>query len=146
METAPIKEEKMKRLLFATLMLAALPMVANAQVVINPTTATFTASPDHNITENAVPLVTNYELRIFQTNGTTPVRVVNLNKPTPDTSNVITVSVISTVLALPVGEYFGQVAAKGPGGEGVSTNSNPFQVQARAPGAPTNLIFTKSVP
>lgn len=143
METAPIKEEKMKRLLFATLMLVAFPMIANAQLVVNPLTATFTASPDHNVVENTVPLVSSYELRIFQSGGTTPVKVTNLNKPTPDASNVISVSVVTVMATLAPGDYFAQVAAKGPGGEGVSTNSNPFQIQARAPGAPTNLLFIK---
>jgi hypothetical protein len=138
----------MKRfMLLSSLLVLGFAGTINGQtLVINPTTATFTASPDHSAVQNTVPLVSNYELRIFQSGGTTPVRTVNLNKPTPDASNVITVSVVSTMALLAPGDYFGQVAAIGPGGEGVSANSNPFQVKPRAPGAPTNLLFSKSVP
>jgi hypothetical protein len=132
-------------LLMSSLFILVSAISVSAQtLVINPTTATFTASPDHAVIENTVPLVTNYELRVFlSTNTTTPVRVVNLNKPTPDASNLISVSVVSTIAALAPGDYFGRVAAIGPGGEGVSVNSNPFQVKPRAPGAPINLLFIK---
>lgn len=116
---------------------------AYAQLVVNPTKAIFVASSDHNAVENEVPLVTNYELRIFVTGGTTPIRTLNLSKPAPDANNEITVSITSFVASLPVGDYFGKVAAMGPGGEAVSEASNPFTVAVRPPTAPTTLRFTK---
>jgi hypothetical protein len=132
----------MKKILLAITFLL-IPASVLAQPVINPTTAAFTASVDHNVVENGVSLVSNYELRIFTTGGTVPVRVQNLNKPTPDATNTITASITSVVTALPLGEYYATVAAKGPGGESVSAPSNPFSVAARVPAAPTNLRITK---
>lgn len=133
----------MKRALFLLILLLMIPTSAYAQVVINPTKAIFVASADHNVVENEVPVVTNYELRIYVAGGTVPLRTLNLNKPTPDTNNEITVTISTLVASLPVGDYFGKVAAKGPGGEAVSEPSNPFTVAVRPPTAPTTLRFTK---
>lgn len=132
----------MKRLLAAVLFLL-IPSTLYAQVVINPTRAEFVASADHNVVEHEQPLVTSYELRIYQVNGTTPIRIDNLGKPAPDAANKIVVPITTIIAQLAIGDYFGRVAAKGPGGETVSEVSNPFTVTIRAPSAPTSLIFTK---
>ncbi len=132
------------RKLFAVLVFVGLASNAAAQVlVINPTKAEFNASADHNLTENEIALVSSYELRVFVTCATVPLRVLNLAKPTPDANNLIIVDIVSLVRSLPVGDYFATVAVKGPGGESISTPSNPFQVTVRAPVAPTNLRVTK---
>jgi hypothetical protein len=132
----------MKKFVFVLFLL--FPVAAEAQtLVINPTRAEFNASVDHNATENETALVTNYELRVFAAGGTVPVRVLNLAKPTPDANNLITADIVTLVRSLPVGDYFATVAAKGPGGESISSPSNPFQVTVRAPVAPTNLRVTK---
>ena len=128
---------------FLALFILLVPSTLYAQLVVNPTKAVFTPSTDHATVENEVPLVTNYELRVFIPNGTVPLRTLNLNKPAPDANNEITVTITSLIASLPVGEYFATVAAKGPGGEAVSTPSNPFTVVARAPTAPTTLRITK---
>jgi hypothetical protein len=132
----------MKRVFFV-LFLLLVPSTVFAQLVINPTKAQFTPSADHNTVENGVALVSNYELRIFQSGSTVVFKTVNLDKPAPDATNTITVSITSTIASLPLGDYFATVAAKGPGGEAVSDPSNPFQVAARPPTAPTNLRITK---
>lgn len=133
----------MKRLVISGLFLL-LPIAVSAQTpVINPNFAQFTASVDHNTVENTVPLVTSYELRIFQSGGTTPVKLIDLGKPTPDGTNTIVATITTSMKELPPGDYFGRVAAKGPGGENVSASSNPFQIQVRAPAAPINLLFIR---
>ena len=134
----------MKRVFFLSIVaLLLVPSTVYGQLVVNPTKAIFNPSTDHATIENEVPLVTNYELRIFIPNGTVPIRVLNINKPDPDANNDITVSITALIASLPVGEYFATVAAKGPGGEAVSTPSNPFTVVARPPTAPTTLRITK---
>lgn len=133
----------MKKYLFALAVVLLVPAFAYGQPVINPTRAQFTASVDHNAVENEVAVVSNYELRIFPLNGTTPIRTLNLNKPTPDATNTIVVTITSTVSTLPVGDYIARVATRGPGGEAVSDLSNPFTVAVRPPTAATNLVITK---
>lgn len=131
------------RKLVVALVLLLVPTTVFAQVVVNPTKAQFTASVDHNVTENETALVTNYELRIFQADGNTFVRALNLNKPTPDAANTIIVTITTVTTSLPLGDYVARVAVRGPGGETVSELSNPFQVSARPPIAPTKLLITK---
>lgn len=132
----------MKKLLLIAI-LVLFPAIASAQVVVNPTKAQFTASVDHNVVENGVALVTSYELRIFQPDGNTFVRALNLNKPTPDATNTIIVTISTVTTSLPIGDYVARVAARGPGGETVSELSNPFSVTARPPAAPTKVLITK---
>lgn len=120
-----------------------LPSFVFAQPVVNPTKVEFQASADHDVMMNSVAILTNYELRIYPIDSTVATRILNLNKPTPDASGKIVVSIVSTIESLPVGNYFSVLAAKGPGGEGVTPPSNPFQVTVRAPAAPTSLQITK---
>lgn len=129
-------------LIFAILLFSSGTFV-QAQTVINPTTAVFNASADHNVVENGINLVSNYELRVYRINETIVVKTLNLNKPTPDATNTIISDITSFVLSLVVGDYYATVVAKGPGGESVSAPSNPFQVSVRIPAAPTNLRITK---
>jgi hypothetical protein len=84
-----------------------------------PTGVVFTASPDH------VALVTSYELRIYAAGANpstaTPIATSNLNKPTPNASNDITVDLPSFFVSLAPGNYVAAVAALGTGGSSVST-------------------------
>ena len=103
---------------------AAVP--AGAQTVMNPTSARFTASADHNTTgTNGLPVVDHYELEFFMTGASAPFQTVSLGKPTPDGTSTITVnftSLLGTPLAAgPV--YTADVAAVGPGGRATSAKS-----------------------
>ena len=131
------------RKIFLTALFLIIPTISYSQVVVNPTKAIFTASVDHNTTENGVDIITSYELRIYTLSGTIPLKTMNLNKPNPDFNNVIEVNISSTVVTLPVGDYVARVAAKGPGGENNSEISNTFQVAVRPPTAPTKVQIIK---
>lgn len=111
---------------------------ALAQVpVFNPTTVKFTPSADHatNVVVGTIttPAVARYELRIYATGATQPITTSDLGKPTPQTTgcdvgeaSCITVNRASVFVAIPTGAYTARVAAIGPGGEGVSADSDPF--------------------
>ena len=103
---------------------------AQSSVAVNPTTVTFTASPDHNaLNLDGTPMVTRYDLRVYvPTLLTTIVFTQALGKPTPDASNTIQVTLASGLMAALVKntQYVAEVAAIGPYGEGDSTPSNPF--------------------
>ncbi len=93
---------------------------------MNPTTATFTASADHNNNDaSGNPLVTRYDLEFYLSGASAPFQTVSLGKPTPDGTGKITVnftSLLGTPLAAgPV--YTADVAAVGPGGRGTSAMS-----------------------
>jgi hypothetical protein len=83
-----------------------------------PTAVAFTASPDH------ATLVTSYELRIYASGANpstaTPIAKSNLGKPTPDSTNTITVNQATFFSGLAVGNYVAAVAAVGSGGSTVS--------------------------
>lgn len=60
--------------------------------IVNPQTLEFPASADHAATFGAQPLVTKYEALVVRQSATGSVLyVTDLGKPTPNTSNVITV-------------------------------------------------------
>lgn len=122
-------------------------------LVATPTTqapyrAEFTASTTHNLIEFGVPVVSSYELRVFapgSTSGSAPVATVNVGKPTPNASNLISVDVTSTLLPLPASLqcpanptlancYSATVASIGPAGRTESAASPPFPLVPSAPG------------
>lgn len=101
-------------------------------VIVNPTTATFPASPDHS-----TAAVTSYALEIYD--GTTVVDTRDLGKPTPTAGN-ITVAVARGTLQQNK-NYTARSVAKGPGGDTKSVDlSDPF-VWVLAPSAPGKVIF-----
>jgi len=129
----------MRRLMFVLLLV---PGSAFAQVppVINPTGLTFTASPDQGkALPDGTKAVTSYAVRIEVVNapGIT-VASADVGLPTPDASNTIQVTV-PAFATLGFGQYLVHVAAIGPGGEGVSAPSDPFDVVTKpaAAGKPT---------
>lgn len=120
-------------------------IAAQTPNVVNPRYAEFTASIDHNATDvTGAPILTRYELQIFDnTNEFGVGQPVNLNKPIPNASNVITVEIKDTILALPSGSYKTRVAAIGPGGLNVSEYSNSFDVNKDLPLSPVSLTIIK---
>lgn len=139
----------MKRSRFAWLLLGLasflVPVAAAAQTPSYK--ATFTASPDHSTVEQQVPLVDRYELLVFAPGSTTALPAIPLGKPTPDATNLITVTVNGSLVALPASPtcnpttptaaqcYTAKVRAVGLGGEGVSALSDPFPLVPRSPSA-----------
>ncbi len=107
---------------------------ALAQPTVDPRIAEFNPSPDHSAVENGVPIVSGYELAIYQVGAATPIRVLALGKPSPDPDGVIRV-VFDVLLNPPLAAgvtYEARAVAVGPGGSGRSTPSNTFQFQTSA--------------
>jgi hypothetical protein len=107
---------------------------ALAQPTVDPRIAEFNPSPDHSAVENGVPIVSGYELDIYQVGGTSPVRVLALGKPSPNPDGVIRV-VFDVLLNPPLAAgvtYEARAVAVGPGGRGSSSPSNTFQFQTGA--------------
>jgi hypothetical protein len=125
------------------LLAASVPGTLHAQT-INPTTAQFLASADHNTTtSNGTPTVVRYELDFYLTGAAQPFRVLSLGKPTPDATNNISIN-LSTLFggALPPAGivYESRVLAIGPGGSGTSNVSNTFEYSvSAAPATPKNI-------
>jgi regulation of enolase protein 1 (concanavalin A-like superfamily) len=84
-----------------------------------PTTVSFQKSPDHDT------LVQYYLLEVFPSgsdpNTATATSALNLGKPTPDASGLITLNEASFFNALAKGSYIATVSAVGSGGKGRST-------------------------
>jgi hypothetical protein len=99
---------------------------ATVSVTVKTTTTTtppravqFVASADH------ATLVTSYRLDVFAStadpNTATPIKSVNLGKPTPDSSGLITSDQSTFFSTLAVGSYKATVSALGSGGSSRST-------------------------
>jgi hypothetical protein len=112
------------------LVAASVPGSLHAQAV-NPTTAQFGASADHNATAaDGTPAVTRYDLDFYFVGALQPFQVVSLGKPTPDANNNISVNLAALLggsVPSPGIVYESRVLAIGPGGSGVSTVSNTFE-------------------
>jgi hypothetical protein len=129
---------KMKRLVFVVIIFLLLTVCAEAQT--GPFRAVFPASVDHNVVEFQVTKLTAYELLVWdQTDvGATPMLTINMGKPTPDASNVITADINAGVITLRAGTYVARVRAVGPGGTSPTPSalSDPFPLQPGVPQAP----------
>jgi hypothetical protein len=102
---------------------------AFAQSVLNPNTAEFSPSADHNtLLTDGSPAVQSYQLELYLTGATTPFQVVSLGKPAPQADGKIRVALATVLNPLPQPgvSYFADVTAVGPGGISKSTASNPF--------------------
>lgn len=131
-------------LFFSFFLMSSRVETSRVETIINPTAVEFTPSQDHSSTNvEGTPFLTRYELRIFLADGDTFVQPVNLNKPVPNASNVISVIITDTILALPSGDYTSRVAAIGPGGENISELSNGFVVDKGMPMSPGALSIIK---
>src|SRR5438034_7932300 len=110
-------------------LLAMRPVAAAAQAAVNPTTALFTPSPDHNATDGSgTPVVQSYQLEFYLVGSSAPFTTNSLGKPTPDGTNTITVNLTPILVGwpLPGTDYVADVAAVGPGGMAKSALSNTF--------------------
>lgn len=108
---------------------ALVPAAATAQSITDPSTLQFTASSAHDATlSDGTPVVQYYRLDLYLDGATAPFQTVNLGKPTPDSTNTITLdmSTVFTGWPLPGTTYVSDVAAVGPTGSGVSAPSNTF--------------------
>ena len=114
-------------LVIAIALFVVAPVSAQTKVVQNPTTVSFTPSPDHGTTlSDGTMIVTRYELRMFLVGQTVPVAVRDLAKPVPVSGTISVTNAAWFVPLAPNVELISRVAAIGPAGEAVSPNSNPF--------------------
>ena len=113
-----------------------------AQVAVNPTSVSCTASADHNSTSvDGAALIAKYEFRVYletAPNGPTMGTPLDLGKPTPLTTGcptgVAAPCLVWTTAQVPGlfnglaknTKFVAKVVALGPLGEGVSDPSNPF--------------------
>lgn len=112
---------KVRRGLFASLLLLAIPPAVSAQSIIDARRVEFTPSADHNATDptTGAALVTNYTLQVFVAGGTTAVSNANLGRPAPDPDGMIRLDYVAllTTALTPGVIYESVVSAVGPGGD-----------------------------
>lgn len=120
----------MKKMLFVCLALVLLPVAVDAQNVVNPRTATFTASADH-------AQLTGYTIGYFVAGASEPVQTASIGLPAPDAANTCTVTI--NTQPMPFGlNYVARVKAVAAGAESDwSEVSNPFD---RKPGPPSKPV------
>ena len=106
----------------AVLLLA--PAGAYAQSIVDPTTAEFDPSADHNVTVSGVPVVDHYEIGFYLIAAAQPFQINQLGKPSPDADGKIRVALGPR--PAPGTLYEARVSAVGPGGAGLSAVSNNF--------------------
>ena len=100
-----------------------------AAQTVNPTTAEFTPSADHNVTlPTGGAAVTRYDLEFYNVGAASPFQVASLGKPAPAADGLIHVLLSSVLTAFPSPGivYESRVTAVGPGGTGRSAPSNTF--------------------
>ena len=117
-----------KALLVAFLLLA--PSLGYAQDVDNPSGVEFVASPDHST-------VTSYELDILRPDGTV-LQTLNIGKPAPNATNVITVSLNVQPIAFGVGYSVRVRAVAGTAHSTYAISVNKFN---RVPGGPSKVLI-----
>jgi Putative binding domain, N-terminal len=100
----------------------------SAQTVNNPRTVEFQASTDHDqLLEGGEPVVTRYDLEIYQVGSATPYRVVDIGKPGHDGAGFVQLDLTALIDNPPVGvDSEARIVAIGPNGLGRSTPSNAF--------------------
>jgi hypothetical protein len=97
--------------------------------VVNPTTAEFDPSANHNRTlGDGSAAVSRYDLEFYNVGASSPFEVASLGKPTPQIDGKIRGLLTSVLTSMPSPgiDYVATVAAVGPGGVGRSTPSNTF--------------------
>ena len=99
-----------------------------AAQTVNPTTAEFNPSPDHNVISNGTAVVTRYDLEFYIPGAGSPFQVNSLGKPNPNATGLIQVVLTSVLTAFPAPGivYESKVTAVGPGGVARSAVSNTF--------------------
>lgn len=114
--------------------------VAAGQSVVNPTVVQFTPSADNAaVTSDGKPVVVRYEVWFYDLakSVTTPVRMVDMGKPTVGSDGTIQVVFAElTPWPLPNGIYQARVVAIGQTSQGQSDWSNPFTFATGTGGSP----------
>ncbi len=102
-----------------------------AQHVLDPQVVEFDPSPDHwAVSAAGQPIVSRYDLAVYQVGASNPYNVVSLGKPVPQSNGKIEVSLLSA-LSKPLQPsviYESQVTVVGPSGSSLSNWSNTFAV------------------
>jgi len=113
------------------LLLAQTPVTAASGV-------SFVPSADHGANNaDGTPVVSNYEWRYVPGAGCQPVPAVDIGKPAPVAGSILVKPLAGMGTLTANCNYTGVIVAVGPGGEGVSTPSDPFvRSVAKAPAAP----------
>ena len=112
---------------FFTLAIAVLllgPASAFAQSIVDPTTAEFDPSPDHDLIVSGSPVVDHYEIGFYLIAAAQPFQINQLGKPSRDVDGKIRVGLGAR--PAPGILYEARVSAVGPGGAGLSAVSNNF--------------------
>lgn len=132
----------MRRVLLVVVfvLVGAVPAFAQSNVAVNPSTVCFAPSPDHDriALDGTTPVVTRYELRLFQAGAAQPFTTQDVGKPAP-VNNEICVTNRSWFIPAANGvKCLARIAAISPYGEAVSPDSNPFgnEAGAKPTGAP----------
>jgi hypothetical protein len=101
---------------------------AAAQSVTDPQTVEFDPSPDHWATAaDGSPIVTQYNLEVYEIGSSVPYEVVSIGKPLPDADGKIRVGLAALMPSPPaLVNYEARVAAVGPTGSADSDWSNVF--------------------
>src|SRR5262245_30075172 len=129
------RESAKGRLLWLVCAAWMLPAAAFGQATVDPTKAQFTASSDHNATGSNGPLLQSYQLEFYLVGATQPFQTYSLGKPSPDSTNTITVDLAALLVGWPVPgtNYVATVSATGPGGSNRSAPSNTFSFSQPTP-------------
>jgi hypothetical protein len=101
----------------------------HAQSVVNPTTAEFDPSADHNtVLPDGTAAVQSYQLGLYYIGASAPFQTFSLGKPAPQSDGKVRVNLSTLLVPLPTPgiDYTSDVAAIGPGGTARSTLSNTF--------------------
>ena len=108
-----------------------------AQNASNPQSLTFTPSADHYATASSgEPVVTQYNLEIYEVGASTPLQVNSVGKPAPGSDGRIKVALSLSATPVPNTVYMARVAALGPNGSSSSDWSNGFTFDGGASGTP----------
>lgn len=116
--------------LIAVFIVVAAAQPAAGQTLLDPTTAEFSPSPDHDTTlPDGTSMVDHYELYFYQAGATQPLQTVWLGKPAPDSDGLIRANFSTALVPTPPAgvTYDATVGAVGPTGTGVSSASNTFE-------------------
>src|SRR5262245_34797517 len=129
----PSSRSVLRSIFVAIAMIA--PLNSWAQAVIDPTTAEFTPSAEHDAVSNGVPIVSAYELGFYQIGASQPFQTMSLGKSTRDPDGKIRVvfTELMGTTPTPAIEYEARVSAVGPGGVAISDPSNRFSFSAPPP-------------
>ncbi len=104
---------------------------------VDPRYGQFVASADHYaVNGSGEPVVSGYQMGWYLSGASAPYSVLDLGKPTPDSTNTIKVDLYSYLVGTPLTgvTFTARVSALGPAGSASSSDSNPFTFSSSTPG------------